>query len=133
MNKNKTAPISELLSALSESLSSSDILSAMLESKIALAISKERIDRGMTQAEFAELLGVQQSQISKWEAEDYNFTVEKLSKIATALDMDLNISLEKSVPLTMNADRTCIYYRFPSHWNVKSGGYDDSEYEQQEM
>lgn len=133
MNKNKAAPISELLSALADSLSASDILSSMLESKIALAISKERINRNMTQAEFAELLGVQQSQISKWEAEDYNFTIEKLAKIATALDMELNISLEKRAPLTANADHTCIYYRFPSHWSVKSGGYDDSEYEQQEM
>lgn len=88
----------------------------------------------MTQAEFAKILNVNQSQISKWEAEDYNFTVEKLSEIATALDLYLDISFKKEIPLCSNQEKSCIWLQFPSGpWAVKSHKGFESEYERQEM
>ncbi len=134
MNNNAIRPISDLLSALSEGLDAADILSSKLESQISLALMNERIYRRMTQSEFAELLGVKQSQISKWEAEDYNFTIEKLAEIATALNLKLNISIEKDEPLCSNDEKSCIWLQFPhKHWTAKSNKASESEYGRWEM
>jgi DNA-binding response OmpR family regulator len=54
----------------------------------------------LTQKEFAHLLGVSQSMVSKWESEDYNFTVEALANICDKLDWDLNICMR---PRSKNA------------------------------
>lgn len=133
-NNNAIRPISDLLSAISEGLDAADILSGKLESQISLALMNERIARKMTQSEFAELLGVKQSQISKWEAEDYNFTVEKLAKITTALDLKLNITMEKDEPLSSNDEKNCVWLQFPSkHWTAKSNKTSESEYGRWEM
>lgn len=90
---NKTLPISELLNALAEQLSDVELLSAKIQSDISLAISNERIRRGMNQSEFSKLLGVSQTQVSKWENSDVNFTIKKLSEIATKLNMKFTCAL----------------------------------------
>jgi DNA-binding XRE family transcriptional regulator len=54
-------------------------------------IIKARSERGITQAELAELVGTQQSNISRLESGSYNPSVEFLAKIAQSLDMKLHI------------------------------------------
>ncbi len=49
---------------------------------------------GMTQAELARRIGTKQSNISRLEFGNYNFTVEMLSKIAQALKADLKIEIK---------------------------------------
>ena len=85
--------INDLINAISSQLSYEEVLAAEQMAKISAAITKERIDRDLTQAEFAKLLGVSQGMVSKWESEDYNFTIESLAGICDKLDWDMNIEL----------------------------------------
>jgi transcriptional regulator with XRE-family HTH domain len=62
---------------------------------ISMKIFHTRISREMNQKEFAELLGVSQSMVSKLESGEYNPTVEQLHKIATKLDLKLRIDLDE--------------------------------------
>ena len=48
---------------------------------------------GLTQAELADRIGTRQSNISRLEFGDYNFTVAMLEKIAKALDLQIKIDL----------------------------------------
>lgn len=48
---------------------------------------------GVTQAELARRLGTRQSNISRLEQGDYNFTVEMLERIAQALQSELKIEI----------------------------------------
>lgn len=52
-------------------------------------LARERV--GMTQAELAKRIGTRQSNISRLEHGNYNFTVEMLQKIAKALHAELKI------------------------------------------
>ena len=86
--------MSKLINEVGASLSYGDILAAEVLAKISATIFKARIDRGLTQKEFASLLGVSQSMISKWESEDYNFSVEALSNICDKLDWDMSVEMK---------------------------------------
>lgn len=59
-----------------------------------LGIVKARIEKGMTQTEFADFMGVSQGMVSKWESEDYNFTIEAIANICEKLDWDMNVELK---------------------------------------
>lgn len=50
-----------------------------------------RIEKKLTQREFAELIGDKQSNISRLESGNYNPTLSKLKKIADCLDRKLEI------------------------------------------
>lgn len=56
---------------------------------------------GMTQIQLAAAIGTRQANISRMEAGDYNFSVEMLQRIATALNANLEIQL--SVPPDVKA------------------------------
>lgn len=89
----KPMKLSEALADLAQDLSLADVIAAKLQAKIAIAITKKRLEYGMTQKEFAKKLNVSQGMISKWESEDYNFTIESLAQIAEKLELNLEISL----------------------------------------
>ena len=57
-----------------------------------------REKKEMTQAELAKQIGTRQSNISRLEQGNYNFTVEMLEKIAEALDAKLKIEFIHSRP-----------------------------------
>ena len=92
MSKNVKCGIQDLFGLFEEILSPADVLSAKLMTQISGIITKERIKRHMTQSEFAGYLNVTQSQISRWEHGDYNFSLEKIADIAAKLNLDVNIS-----------------------------------------
>lgn len=96
MNQNKKCTIDDLLSLFEDSIKTSDVLASKLMAQISAAITKERIKLNMTQTEFAGYLEVAQSQISRWEHGDYNFSIEKIADIAAKLELDVNFT---AVPL----------------------------------
>lgn len=86
--------LNELISAMSEQLSRSDIVAAEQLAKVSATITKRRLEMKMNQKDFAKFLGVSQSLVSKWESEDYNFTIETLAKICDRLDLNLDVSIK---------------------------------------
>lgn len=52
-----------------------------------------RKNQNMTQAELASRTGISRTNISRFESGKYNPSLDIMVKIATALDMDLDISL----------------------------------------
>ena len=54
-------------------------------------LARERL--GITQQELASRIGTRQSNISRLEFGNYNFTVEMLGKIARALNLELEVKL----------------------------------------
>ena len=80
---------------LTEGMSEAEIKTTVELAKISAQIEKCRIERKMTQKEFAEYMGVNQSMISKWESREYNFTIRSLNEICQKLGLSLSVNLEK--------------------------------------
>lgn len=108
--------MNDLINAISDSLSYGDILAAEQLSKISTMIVKARLDRGMTQKEFASMLGVSQGMVSKWESEDYNFTIEALAHICDKLGWDMNVDLKPQTSNKFSTVRNMLHH----NWNNKS-------------
>lgn len=90
---NKSTSISNLFEALTENLSPAELKAATVISDISSRIAIERCKKGMTQKQFADLMGVTQGMVSKWESGDYNFTVESICNIFCELDLDFNFEI----------------------------------------
>ena len=58
-------------------------------------IARLRIERGITQAQLAELVGVHKNIVYAWEAGNFNPRGENLLKIADALDCDAKELIQK--------------------------------------
>lgn len=58
-------------------------------------IIKKRIEKGISQKDFAEKIGTKQSAISRFESGNYNPTLSFLQKVAEGLNTELKISLKK--------------------------------------
>jgi transcriptional regulator with XRE-family HTH domain len=84
MNANNTM---DLLRLFEGSVSAEDIIYSELSSSISSMLTKERLRRNMTQAEFAQLLNVKQSQVSKWESGDVNFSLKVIARYMAALGL----------------------------------------------
>ncbi len=50
--------------------------------------------KGLTQAEVAERAGISRTNISRFESGEYNPTLEMLVKLATAMDLDIFVTLK---------------------------------------
>lgn len=93
MSKIESVGLSDILSLFDNTISCSDIISAKCLSHISSSIVAKRISLNLSQQEFANKLGVSQSMVSKWEGEDYNFSIKTLADIAAKLNMSLSVSL----------------------------------------
>lgn len=88
----KKKSMHELLDLFSDLVSPEDVVFAKLSAEVSTLLSKERIKRQLTQEEFAALLGVKQSQISKWEHGTDNLSLKTISRLASKLDLDISIN-----------------------------------------
>lgn len=92
MDKEKNNDLSTLFSLFADSVTPEDILSSKLMSQVSSAIVKERLKLRMTQDEFAKHINVSQALVSRWERGNCNFSIKKIVEIASALNLDVNIS-----------------------------------------
>ena len=90
---------------------------ADLKANIAIAIHNKRVSMNMNQQEFAELNGVSQTMVSKWESGDYNFTVSNLRRILSSLDMEFVLK-DKAKPETLHVSQT----ESANKWKTASSG-----------
>lgn len=75
-------------------MSKTDIKSTVALARISATIEQKRLDKEMTQKEFAAFMGVTQGMVSKWESRDYNFTIRSLNEICEKLGLNLLVELE---------------------------------------
>ena len=68
--------------------------------RIISKLTEARLEKQMSQAELASLIGTQCSNICRIESGTQNFSLDMLIKISEALDKDVNVLLEeKSTPV----------------------------------
>ena len=82
---------------LSNNFTNDEIIAIEYIAQIALSIQKQRIVLGYTQQDLANMLGVSQVVVSRWENGEENFTIATLAKISKALGMALYNPFEKRV------------------------------------
>lgn len=75
----------ETSTLFSDMFTKEEMSASRFRSIFSAAIIAKRAALNKSQKEFAELLGVTQGQISKWESGEYNFSVDKLNEIACKL------------------------------------------------
>lgn len=63
---------------------------------MALVATRFRADRGLSQRDLAKLLGMSQPQVARLERGDVNPTLETLTRVAAALDVEVSISVTPS-------------------------------------
>jgi transcriptional regulator with XRE-family HTH domain len=82
---------------LAEELKDPEFRARWAKTALARAIANQVVayrDRyDLTQTQFAELLGMKQPAIARLEAAEHNPGIETLVKLATALDIELNINI----------------------------------------
>ena len=103
----------ELLSALTAEIPADELEADLVLADIAGKLSAERVKRGMSQTEFAELLGVSQGRISKMESGDCNFSVRRLIKIAHKLGIPCKIQFGESPVLADKSKHAANVSSFP--------------------
>lgn len=96
MVNEKSHDIQDVLNLFEDTLSASDVLTSKLIAQFTTAIVKERLKLHMNQTEFAKHIGVSQSQVSQWEKGDYNFSLRKIAEIASALNLEMNLTVTDS-------------------------------------
>ena len=99
----------ELFSCLTDE----EIAVGNIMADISYAIMAERKKRGLSQKEFAKLLKVSQSLVSKWESCACNFTIESAVSIFSKLGLNVELKINDT---SINA-RT-----FPFNLNVLNPG-----------
>lgn len=80
---------------ISEEVPGSEVKATVELAKISAQIERSRLEKGMTQQEFAKYMGVSQGMISKWESREYNFTIKTLNEICEKINLELTIDLQK--------------------------------------
>jgi transcriptional regulator with XRE-family HTH domain len=73
---------------LSEGLTNIEVKKIKELALISSKIQMKRIELGMNQKQFAEMMDVSQGMISKWESGEYNFTITTLNDICSKLELD---------------------------------------------
>ena len=85
----------KFLQLIAHYLNFEDILCMKLRTDIASMLLNERHERGLTQAQLADLIESTQAELSKWENGDSNLTMKTLVRICAKLDLIPSISFEK--------------------------------------
>lgn len=91
INKKYCKSIDELLELFEEKPTVSEMLASKIMAQISAGITKERVKLHMSQKEFANKIGATQTEVSRWESGDYNFTIKKIAEIACKLNLDVNV------------------------------------------
>lgn len=114
--------LSDAFAQMAEQLTVSDVTAARLQAKIAAVIAKKRLELGMTQKQFADKMQVSQGMVSKWESEDYNFTIESLAQIAEKLELQLDICMISESEEYRKINQSRRLNAWKSNWNKINAG-----------
>lgn len=77
--------------------------------EIVAKLTQARLEKGLSQAQLAELVGTQRSNICRIENGGQNLSLDLLIKISNALDKDVSVLLEEKRPQTTNTYHLKLY------------------------
>lgn len=109
-----------LLSAVSKNLDDDTFVLSTLQGLIAAEITGRRIELDMTQKEFARLLNVSQSTLSKWESGETNFTLSTLVSIASKLNIEMQSPFVPTPSISFPSRSNNIITFNPKGWHSSS-------------
>lgn len=75
---------------LHEYFTDTEIKTHRKQAAISSRLEMWRVEHKMTQKQFADLMGVTQAMVSKWESGDYNFTIKTLAQLSEKLDIEMD-------------------------------------------
>ena len=88
----------DFFQAVTAGLSDEELVSSSLQGLISAQIVIRRRKLGLSQKEFADLMGVSQSLVSRWENGDTNYTISTLAAIAAKLDIPVQCPFIPALP-----------------------------------
>ena len=120
----KSDSVKKMVSFFTDHLSTEETMLYVLQSMIAAEVTSRRVEMDMTQKDFAQLLNVSQSTLSKWESGETNFTLSTLVTIASKLDLEIQSpfvpKLPKAYPTSYN---NIIDFKPKKQWSSTSADY----------
>lgn len=127
MHNNICLNMNEFFDMMESFIKKEDVIYSKTIALIVSSLIKERQRLRLNQSEFAKLLNVKQSVISRWEGGDSNFTIKTLSKIAASLNFDLYVNLipHKDIEVEINKNNC----RAISHSYQSYKKMDEKKYE----
>ena len=87
------ATLMDLVEALTKYMSVVDMAQTALHIEISRTIRNARKQKGLSQKDLAEKMGVKQSLVSRWESSECNYTIDTLVEIADALGLSVRCPL----------------------------------------
>lgn len=87
-------------------------------------LTQARLERGLTQAQLAKLIGTQRSNICRMESGAQNLTLDMLLKVAEALGKDVSIMLEERSEAMTNVYSLCLYDEELLRFTLEEKGLD---------
>ena len=90
--------------------------------KLISKLTAARIEKGLTQEQLAMRIGTQRSNISRIESGTQNLSVDMLTKICDALDMDFDITLEERSSAMSSIYELRIYNQTLVTFELKENG-----------
>ena len=88
------ATLSDLIKAITQNMSAAEMAKAAINIQIQQMIHDTRMEKGWTQKDLAEKMGVKQSLVSRWESGECNYTINTLIDIADALGLSVQCPLK---------------------------------------
>ena len=99
--KGKNIDISSenFLMQIAEHMSAAEVKASLIMSDIASGITEYQMNHSLDQKQMAELLGVSQPMISKYESGSYNYTIKSLCKLAEQMNFEINLQFKNTQEL----------------------------------
>ena len=108
----------DMIELMAEYITKSDIYAAKAIAKISAFIYKYRMESKMTQKAFAEMMGVSQGMVSKWESAEYNFTIENIAQISEKLNVTFDIEFKsESEYMTIGSKNEYSSFKIQQNWD----------------
>lgn len=118
--------LNALVSALTKDMSDEEFVLSTLQAMIGAEIMVRQTGMGLNQTEFAKLLGVSQSTLSKWENGDANFTLSTLVSIAGKLGIKMQCPFVPTPPKVYSSGESNVI-SFPASYGWSAESYSQDE------